>query len=81
MYSRIIEENINQSLAEWDLRDRPVQPPSITHEETEALRSLTPSRPHNIVKLKMKRKEIVFDQKSNSNKTNIEGTKALAPKQ
>lgn len=54
-----MENSIGNILAEWDLRDQPIQLPYLIHEQTEALRSLTSSRSHTSVNVQMKRKETV----------------------
>ena len=56
MYIRISGNSIDKILAEWDLRNGPVQFPYLTLEETEALRNLTFLISYNLVNVKMKGK-------------------------
>ena len=52
----------------------------LTHGKTEAPRSLTSSRSHNLVNVKIQSKEIVSSWKSNANIINIDEIKSWAPK-
>ena len=51
---RISGNSTDKILAEWDLRNGPIQFPYLTLEETEALRNLTSLISCNLVNVKMK---------------------------